>query len=152
MKLSSPEFEDGGDLPEKSGFMAENINPELEISEAPKEAEAFALEFKDPDAEKMAGKTWIHWTVWNIPADTEKIQENSAPGLEGTTDFRKTGYNGPNPPDGPHTVIFKLYALKEELELEEEASYEEFNKAVEEKKIEEAELEADYIEEHKTRD
>lgn len=152
MKLSSPEFDDAEVFPEKSGFMAENVNPELEIEGTPEEAKAFALEFKDPDAEKMAGKTWIHWTVWNIPADTEKIGEGEAPGTEGLTDFQKTGYNGPNPPDAPHTVIFKLYALKEELELEEEASYEEFTEAVEEKKLEEAKLQAEYVEDHKTRD
>lgn len=141
MKLTSSSFEQGDEIPERHGYMGENVNPELIIEEVPQEAEALALVFKDPDAEKMAGKTWIHWTLWNIPADTGKIEEGEAPGLEGITDFRKTGYNGPNPPDGPHDVSFHLYALEECLEVEEEASYEDLKKAIDGKVIEKAVLE-----------
>ncbi|WP_414837928.1 YbhB/YbcL family Raf kinase inhibitor-like protein [Candidatus Nanosalina sp. VS9-1] len=141
MKLTSTSFEEGEEIPERHGYMGKNVNPELLIEDVPDEAEALALVFKDPDAQKMAGKTWIHWTLWNIPADTEKIEEGQSPGLEGTTDFRKTGYNGPNPPDGPHNVAFHLYALEEELELEQEASYEDLNEAMDGKVIDEAVLE-----------
>ena len=141
MDISGIEFNEGDKLPEKHGYMGENVSPGLEISNVPEETSSLALVFADPDAEKMAGKTWIHWTLWNIPADTEKIEEGTVPGLEGTTDFRKTGYNGPNPPDGSHNVAFHLYALEEELELEEEASYEDLVEAMDGRVIEETVLE-----------
>lgn len=152
MKLSSPEFNEGDEIPEKHGYMQENVNPAFEIEEIPEEAETLALVFQDPDAEEMAGKTWLHWLVWNVPADTEKIEENSSPGVEGTTDFKETGYNGPNPPDGEHEVVFKLYALNEKLELEEGASLEEFQDAVKDSVLEKTVLEAVYPHEHVSRE
>lgn len=152
MKLTSPEFEDGGELPEKTGYMNQNINPELEISEVPENAESLALVLRDPDAQEMAGKIWAHWTLWNISPDTNIIEEDTSPGTEGETDFRKTGYNGPNPPDGEHTLKFTLYALDAELDLKEGAGVEEFEHAIEGHLMEETELKAIYPYEHQTRD
>ena len=140
MKLSSPGFEGGGELPEKHGYPRENVNPELEVSEVPEEAESLALIVDDPDAVEPAGKIWVHWTAWNIPTTQEVIEEGEVPGVEGTTDFRETGYNGPNPPDGAHTYYFRLYALDEELDLEEGASREELDEAMEDHVVEKAEL------------
>lgn len=151
MKLSSPAFSEGGEIPEKHGYMGENVNPPFEIEDVPEGAESLALVFKDPDAQEMAGKTWFHWVVWDMPADVQGIEEDSSPGVEGTTDFKETGYNGPNPPDGEHEVVFKLYALKEELDLEEGASLDEFEDAVEGNVVEESELEAFYPHEHVSR-
>ncbi|MFB6100731.1 MAG: YbhB/YbcL family Raf kinase inhibitor-like protein [Candidatus Nanohalobium sp.] len=88
----------------------------------------------------MAGKTWEHWTVWNIDPETETIKEDSSPGIEGMTDFRETGYNGPNPPDGEHTLYFRLYALDTELDLNEESRRDDVKEAMEGRVIEEAEL------------
>lgn len=152
MKLSSPEFEENGEIPEKCGYMEENVNPALEIEEVPEEAESLALIFQDPDAQEMAGKTWLHWLVWNIPVNVELIEADNSPGVEGTTDFKQTGYNGPNPPDGEHQVVFKLYALEEELGLEEGASLEEFEESIKDEVMEEATLEAVYPHEYKARD
>lgn len=121
MKLSSPEFNDGEQIPERHGYMKDNTNPVLEIREVPDDAESLVLLMDDPDAVEPAGKIWDHWTVWNIPPETEKVEEDGSPGTEGMTDFRKTGYNGPNPPDRPHTYRFRVYALDTELELPEKS-------------------------------
>ncbi|QGA80611.1 YbhB/YbcL family Raf kinase inhibitor-like protein [Candidatus Nanohalobium constans] len=142
MRITSPEFEDGEKLPEKHGYPRENTSPELEIEGVPEKAESLVVIADDPDAVEPAGKIWVHWTMWNIPADADRIAEDEAPGIEGTTDFRKTGYNGPNPPDGEHTYYFRLYALDTELDLEEGASREELDEAMEGHIIEEAELTA----------
>jgi Raf kinase inhibitor-like YbhB/YbcL family protein len=150
MKLTSPEFEDGAKLPEKAGYMQENANPELEIGEVPEEAESLALMLEDPDAQEMAGKTWLHWLTWNIPPYIETIGEDESPGVEGETDFPEKGYNGPNPPDGDHTLVFRLYALDKELELE-EGGREEFEEAIKGHVIEEAELKGRWAMEHQTR-
>lgn len=130
MDLTTPEFEDEGEMPDKISYIRENVNPELEISEVPEDAESLALIMDDPDAREPAGKIWQHWLVWNIPADTRNIGEGESSGVEGTTDFRDTGYGGPNPPDGEHTYCFRLYALDTELGLEEGATREELDEAI----------------------
>lgn len=144
MKLASPAFEDKGKIPEKHGYTRENVNPELRIENVPDDAETLALIMDDPDAVEPAGKIWLHWTLWNIPADTEAIKEGKSPGTEGTTDFRQTGYGGPNPPDGEHTYVFRLYALDTKIDLEEGASREELEEAMEDHVIEKAELHGRY--------
>jgi Raf kinase inhibitor-like YbhB/YbcL family protein len=151
MKLAGPELEKG-EMPEKSGYIGENVNPELEIINVPDEAETLALLLEDPDAVEAAGKIWLHWLTWNIPADTEKISEGESPGPEGETDFPEPGYNGPNPPDGEHTLVFKIYALETELDLEEGAGREKFEDAIQGHVVEDAELEAHWPHEHQTKD
>ncbi|MBC5792580.1 MAG: YbhB/YbcL family Raf kinase inhibitor-like protein [Nanohaloarchaea archaeon] len=140
MKLTTPAFEDSGEIPERHSYIRENVNPELKISEVPEEAESLVMIMDDPDAMEPAGKIWLHWTLWNIDPNTSKIGENEAPGTEGTTDFRETGYGGPNPPDGEHTYYFRLYALDTELDLNEGASRDELEESMEGKVIEETEL------------
>jgi Raf kinase inhibitor-like YbhB/YbcL family protein len=140
MKLSSPAFEDGGKVPQKISYIRENVSPELHIEEVPEEAESLALIMDDPDAVEPAGKIWVHWTGWNIPADKEVISEEEELPVEGTTDFRETGYNGPNPPDGDHEYVLRLYALDKELDLEEGASRDELEEAMEDHTVEKAEL------------
>jgi len=144
MKLTSPSFEDGGKMPEKFGYVRENVNPELKIEDVPEEAESLALIMDDPDALEPAGKIWLHWTLWNISTDVGSIGEGESPGVEGTTDFRDTGYGGPNPPDGEHTYFFRVYALDTELDIEEGASREDFEEAMEGHVVEETELKGRY--------
>jgi Raf kinase inhibitor-like YbhB/YbcL family protein len=140
MKLSSPAFEDGEHMPEKYGNTRENINPPLEISDVPEEAESLVLIMDDPDAKEPAGKVWEHWTVWNIDPSTERIEEDSSPGVEGMTDFRQRGYGGPNPPDSVHLYYFKLYALDTELDLKKDSDKERVLKAIDGHVIEKVEL------------
>ncbi len=112
------------------GCTGANISPDLEWSGAPKGTKAFALTMFDPDA--PTGSGWWHWVVFNIPAGTTKLaagagSTNSAAlpagSIQGRTDFGKPGYGGPCPPPGkPHRYIFKLYALKDMLQIEEGAS------------------------------
>jgi Raf kinase inhibitor-like YbhB/YbcL family protein len=142
MKLESPKFEDGGLMEEKYSCVKENVNPPLKINEIPEDAESLALIFDDPDAQDLADKIWLHWTVWNISPETTEISEGETPeeAVEGTTDFKETGYNGPNPPDGEHTAYFRLYALDTELDLQEGASRDELENAMEDHVIEKAEI------------
>jgi Raf kinase inhibitor-like YbhB/YbcL family protein len=61
--------------------------------------------------------TWVHWVVYDIPADATGLREavptkSLPPGaLEGSNDFGKTGYGGPCPPIGRHRYVHTLYAL-----------------------------------------
>ena len=120
MNLTSNDFEDGGKIPRKNGYKNENSSPSLKISDVPSETKSLALIMDDPDAMGAVGKVWVHWVLWNIPADTTQINENTTPSnsVEGKTDFGEIGYGGPAPPDKEHTYIFKLYALNKVLDLD----------------------------------
>ena len=144
MRVSSPEFEDGGEIPERYGYTKENVNPPLGIGDVPDEAESLVLVVDDPDAVEPAGKIWDHWVMFNIDPDTAEIAEGDAPGIEGMNDYGELGYGGPNPPDREHTYVFRIYALDTELDLEEEVSRPEVEAAMRDHIIEKDTLDGRY--------
>jgi len=111
--IASSVFENKGLIPAKYTCDGDDINPPLQIEGIPENAESLVLIVDDPDAPMG---TWDHWIVWNIPP-TEKIEENSVPGVEGLNDFRRRSYGGPCPPSGTHRYFFKVCALDTELNL-----------------------------------
>jgi Raf kinase inhibitor-like YbhB/YbcL family protein len=133
--LSSPEFSHQADIPAKFTCEGENINPQLTIDRIPNAAKSLTLIMDDPDAAQEPagiGKTFDHWVVFNIPADTTVINEGTAPpgAVQGSNSSGKLGYTGPCPPTFKHKYFFKLYALDNELELEEGASKVQVEKAM----------------------
>jgi len=134
MNISSPAFSDGGEIPDDYGYSRENVNPPLEFSGVPEEAESLVLIVDDPDAKEPAGKIWDHWLMWNIPVETSNIGEGEKPigSREGMNDFGERGYGGPHPPDGEHTYRFKLYALDTELDLNDSSEKKDLKKAMDE--------------------
>jgi len=84
------------------------------MAKTPKEAKTLVLIIDDPDAPRG---TFDHWVVWNIPASTNKIGENTVPGKEGINGAGHPSYMGPCPPGGTHRYFFKVYALDMELNL-----------------------------------
>lgn len=122
MTISSPSFSNGGDIPKKFTCDGADVSPQLSWSGAPSSTKSFALLSDDPDA--PAG-TWNHWAIWNIPANLRGLPEgvpknaHLADGTaQGVNDFKKSGYNGPCPPAGkPHRYYFKLFALDQGVEL-----------------------------------
>jgi hypothetical protein len=114
LSVKSPAFEHGQLIPKKYTCDGQDINPPLTIEGIPKETKTLVLAVDDPDA---PSGTWDHWIVWNIPASTSKIAENSVPGKEGVNSARQQGYMGPCPPGGTHRYFFKVYALDTELSL-----------------------------------
>lgn len=117
MKITSV-FGNNGKIPSKYTADGDDINPPLEISEIPENAESLVLIIDDPDA--PVG-TWDHWIVFNIPSTTT-IQEDSIPGIQGKNSWGRTNYGGPSPPSGTHRYFFKLYALDTQLNLPEGAT------------------------------
>ena len=116
LKISSPVFENNGNIPGKYTCDGLDISPPLLIENVPADAKSLALIVDDPDAPMS---TWVHWVVWNINPGTKEIKENMVPEGEkqGTNDFRKHDYGGPCPPSGTHRYFFKLYALDNLPEL-----------------------------------
>lgn len=118
MKLTSSAFSHNQPIPEKYTCDGDNVSPPLTISEAPQNTQSLALIMDDPDA---PGRTFVHWTMWNIDPATTEIPEGAVPqgAMQGFTDFGSRRYGGPCPPSGTHRYIFKLYALDSRLSLSE---------------------------------
>ena len=121
--LTSAAFKDGAPIPGKYTCDGGDVSPPLTWSGAPAGTRSVALIADDPDA---PGGTWVHWVLYNLPAEVSELPENIAKvesldlggARQGRNDFRRPGYGGPCPPPGPaHRYFFKLYALDTRLEL-----------------------------------
>jgi Raf kinase inhibitor-like YbhB/YbcL family protein len=135
IKLTSAAFKEGGPIPRAYTCDGVNVSPPLEWSGVPKTAKTLAIVCDDPDA---PGGTWVHWVLYNLPADNIGLVENlpateklAAGGFQGTNDFGKIGYGGPCPPSGTHRYFFKIYALDSELPLKAGATKAELMEAME---------------------
>jgi hypothetical protein len=144
LKLESYDFSHGGEIPRKCGYKNGNKKPELSVSEIPEGTKSLALIMDDPDAMGAVGKVWVHWVVWNINSNTAAMGNNAQNGTEGMTDFGEVGYGGPAPPDKRHTYVFKLYALDCQLDLPNESTKADVEKAMEGHIIEQATLTGTY--------
>ena len=115
MKITSSAFQQGGNIPSKFSCDGADTSPPLQIADAPSGAKSLVLIVDDPDA---PSGLFTHWTAWNISPQTSTIAEGSTPkGVQGTSDFGKSGYAGPCPPSGTHRYYFKIFALDRELDL-----------------------------------
>jgi hypothetical protein len=110
LKISSPAFENNGEIPKKYTCDGVNVNPSLKIEHVPSNAKSLALVFDDMDAPRG---TYVHWILWNIDSNIKEIKENSVPegAVQGMNDFKKRNYGGPCPPRRAHKYVFKIYAL-----------------------------------------
>ena len=122
LQISSTAFAAGENIPKKFTCDGPDVSPKVNWNESPAKTQSFALIMDDPDA--PVG-TWVHWVLFDLPADTKELaegvakQEQLANGTrQGRNDFGKIGYGGPCPPPGkPHRYFFKLYALDAKLNL-----------------------------------
>jgi len=130
LQLTSDAFVNGQTIPAKYSCIGKNISPALAWTEPPTGAQSFALIVDDPDA---PGGTWVHWVLFNIPADTRSLQEDfSAAGnstmIAGENSSGMKSYQGPCPPSGTHRYYFKLYALDAAISLKPGATKEQLLK------------------------
>lgn len=114
--VTSPTIGEGRPIPARFTADGSNISPELRLENPPPGVASYALIMDDPDAPRG---TWVHWVVWNLPADTIDIPEGELPdgAVEGRNDWGRTSYGGPAPPSGTHRYFFKAYALDAMLNL-----------------------------------
>ncbi len=119
MKITSSAFSEKTAIPTLYTCEGSDISPALSFSDVPANAKSLVLIVEDPDAPdpKAPKLTWVHWVLYNMPANTTNLPENVAPSalpagtLVGTNNQPKTSYQGPCPPIGTHRYYFKLYAL-----------------------------------------
>ena len=133
---------------------AQNLSPPLAWSGAPEGAQSFALIMRSTEL-LASDETWVHWVIWNIPADVTELAEgveeletlaNGA--SQGFNSGGVTGYLGPCPPDmlsvykpsssvgneNPKQEIekyrFEIYALDTTLDLPAGATRDDLLKAM----------------------
>jgi Raf kinase inhibitor-like YbhB/YbcL family protein len=119
LTLTSSAFSHNGSIPTQYTCEGSDISPDLSWGEVPPETKSLVLILDDPDAPDPAAPrlTWVHWVLYNIPANATGLpQAVAAKALpagtkEGLNDWKRTGYGGPCPPIGRHRYFHKLYAL-----------------------------------------
>jgi Raf kinase inhibitor-like YbhB/YbcL family protein len=128
LTLTSPDFEDGGVIPNK--FTQADpmpVSPKLDWTHAPPGTVSFALILHDPDA-ALQKKTddVLHWMIFNIPRDATGLPggvPSNAKLDDGSINAKNlrggVGYMGPGAPAaGPyHHYTFELFALDTKLDL-----------------------------------
>jgi Raf kinase inhibitor-like YbhB/YbcL family protein len=129
MDLTSPNFEEGGQIPRDCTCDGDDAPPELLWSGVPSGVVELALTCEDPDA---PGGTFVHWVAWGIDPSSGRLPTGDGPGIRhGRNGFGNSGYGGPCPPpgDGPHRYEFTLYALDQSIELEPGSTIEQLRSA-----------------------
>lgn len=122
LRITSSAFSPGAAIPPRYTADGADRSPPLDWSGEPQGTASFALVCDDPDAPRG---DWVHWVLFNLPADVHQLPEHaqadgtlSSGARQGRNDFGKLGYGGPSPPPGtPHRYVFTLYALDAALPL-----------------------------------
>jgi Raf kinase inhibitor-like YbhB/YbcL family protein len=153
LTITASAFSHEQEIPPRYTCEGEDISPELQWTGLPDGTESLVLivddpDAPDPDAPKM---TWVHWLLYNLPPSSSGLEEAISPAqlpagtLEGTNDWKRTGYGGPCPPVGRHRYFFKLYALDSLLSDLNEPTKNELLKAMEGHVLEETLLMGTYL-------
>ncbi len=132
--LSSTAFAPAKPIPAVYSCTGRSISPPLAWTGAPAVTASFALIMDDPDA--PIG-TFVHWVIFNIPANSKGLPEAIPPknglpdgSVQGRNGGGQVGYTGPCPPSGVHRYFFKLYALDAGLDLTSDANKDQLLKAM----------------------
>ena len=159
----------------ESGFefrYGEEKSPPLAWTGAPEGTQSFAIVMDDPDVaarDTVVGGRWVHWVIWNIPADVTELPELIATTTEvlsigpttrqGTNDYKRIGWSGPCPGENlvaiqgsagkniktAHKYTFKVYALDTQLDLQGGSSKQDLLKAMDGHILAAGELVGEYI-------
>jgi len=122
-QIGSPSFEHNARIPSRFTCEGQDISPELRWSDVPEGTRSLALIVEDPDAPDPAApkRVFVHWVLYNLPADSVGLAENLASdrlpygSKVGQNGWQRAGYGGPCPRIGRHRYFFKLHALDIEL-------------------------------------
>jgi Raf kinase inhibitor-like YbhB/YbcL family protein len=130
LSVTSESFQHGDGVPERHALEGENLSPPLSWSDLPDATQSIAVICEDPDA---PSGNFVHWVGWGIDPEAGRLGEGESAPKEGQNDFGNPGYDGPSPPPGHgrHRYYFRVYALDTEPELEQAASKENLEAAIE---------------------
>lgn len=86
---------------------------------------------------------WVHWVLFNISSDCQELKTTTGmppQAISAKNSWSRTGYGGPCPPSGTHRYFFKLYALDTLLTLNERATKQEVERAMQHHILEQTQL------------
>jgi Raf kinase inhibitor-like YbhB/YbcL family protein len=123
MKLTSSSIADGRLLKAHAARShgGEDQTPGLSVHGFPEEANYLSVIADDPDAVGPAGRVWVHWNLFNVPArgEHQDLRAGQAyDGEPGLTSGGKRGYEGMAPPDGEHTYRFAVFASAQPIQAD----------------------------------
>jgi Raf kinase inhibitor-like YbhB/YbcL family protein len=129
MRLTSPEFHDGGTIPARFTCSGKDVSPPLRFWDVPVAAQELELLVEDPDAGRF-----VHWSLLRIPPTIHFIGENQPPAgtVQTENGFGDRRWGGPCPPEGKgaHRYVFALYATDARLGLDPSASPDDVRSAI----------------------
>lgn len=76
LQMTSPAFEQGGEIPKQYTSDGDNVSPLLRWQGTPDGTRSFVLLCNDPDA---PGGTFRHWAAYDIPGDWLELSEGHGP-------------------------------------------------------------------------
>lgn len=122
MRLTSTAFGQNKAIPSKYTGEGDDISPPLAWADAPDGVRSYAVVCHDPDAPLISPRGvygFVHWVLYNIPADATSLEEATDRYTAGANDFGRPGYGGPMPPPGhgPHHYYFWVLALDRKPDL-----------------------------------
>jgi Raf kinase inhibitor-like YbhB/YbcL family protein len=127
LKLTSSAFRHGEPIPTRHTADGADRSPPLAWTGVPDRARTLVLLVDDPDA--PTAQPWVHWVLYNLPADVTHLPEglprrlvlDDPAAYQGRNSFPRDnlGYRGPAPPPGHgvHRYRFRLHALDRRLDL-----------------------------------
>ena len=100
--VSSESFSNGGRIATVYTCKGRDTAVQLAWQEAPPGTKSFAIIMDDPDAQSVAGYTWVHWNVFNVPTTVLEVAEGGRiqAALIGRNDFGKRHTTARARPEG----------------------------------------------------
>ena len=155
MQISSASIKDGKISSNQacSNKGGKNQSPQITVTNIPTDAKFISLIIDDPDAKPVAGKTWVHWNVFNIPTTGSDLSFEAGSKIEKAIIGKQSGgsgYGGMCPPNGKHTYRFSVYAHSSEVAAKAKGwngvayTIERFNKDFKTQIIEQSTITGDY--------
>src|SRR6476469_8222612 len=102
LTITSPAFQNNGEIPAKYTCDGPGMNPALQFSGVPAKAKSLALIVQDPDVPRNLKSDGLfdHWVLWGIAPSSKGIAEGEGKG--GVNETGGAGFFGPCPPDREH--------------------------------------------------
>src|ERR1700683_697653 len=128
LKVSSPAFKDGGDIPFENTQYRGNVFPGLQWSKGPSGTKSYVVLMQDTDA-VVRGDAILHWTLYDVPAGVTKLDAGmtalptgamNGPNIRGPNQ----SYMGPKTPAGlKHRYHLQVFALDTAIPGDPQLSY-----------------------------
>lgn len=127
LRLTSPAFADGADIPARFTADGPGTSPPLAREGLPAGASTLVLLVED--AGSPTPQPLVHLIVWNLSIAAGSLAEGALPSPDqrsssfslGQNSFLRSEWLPPDPPSGhgSHAYVFQLYALRGALDLAE---------------------------------